>query len=73
MRRLGIGDRHRRQQRLGIGMLRRGEERVFAGELDDLAQIHDRDAMADVLDDGEVVSDEQIGEVELPLEIASAG
>src|SRR6201995_5585896 len=36
---------------------------------DDLAQIHHRDAMADVLDYGKIVSDEQIREVLFTLQI----
>jgi hypothetical protein len=45
-RRLGVGDRYRRQQRLGIGVLRAGEEVALVGDLDDFAQIPDRGAVA---------------------------
>src|SRR5712671_3082024 len=51
-------------------MLRAGEEGSLVGDLDDLAEIHDGDAVADVLDDGEVVGDEQIRKPELALQIA---
>jgi hypothetical protein len=47
-----------------------GEECALVGELDDLAEIHDGDPVADVLDDREVVGDEEIGEPELALQIA---
>jgi len=57
-RRLGVGNRDRRQERLGVGVLRAGEEGALVGELDDLAEIHDRDAVADVLDHRKVVGDE---------------
>ena len=40
------------------------------GDLDDLAEIHDGDAVADVLDDREVVGDEQVGQAELALQVA---
>src|SRR5439155_15776773 len=39
-------------------------------DLDNLAEIHDRDAMADVFDDSEVVRDEEIREAELALQVA---
>ena len=38
-------------------------------DLDDLAEIHDRNAVADVLDHPQIVRDEQIGEPELLLQI----
>ena len=37
--------------------------------LDDLAEIHDRHAITHVLDDRQVVSDEEVREAEVPLEI----
>ena len=68
-RRVGVGHRHGRQQRFGVGMLRIGKQRAARRELDDAAEIHHRDAMADVLDDREVVRDEEIGQAELRLQI----
>ena len=38
--------------------------------LHDLAEIHDRHAIAHIFDDSEVVSDEKVREAEVPLEIA---
>ena len=35
---------------------------------DDLAQIHDGDLVADILDDGEIVRDEQVGQADFPLQ-----
>ena len=64
-----IRHRHRRQQRLRVGMLRRGEQRAPVRQLDDLAEIHHRHAMRHVLDDGEVVADEQQRQAELVLQI----
>src|SRR5215472_8587137 len=49
--------------------MRSGEELALVGELDDLAEIHDRDAVADVLDHREVVSDKQVGKPELALQV----
>jgi hypothetical protein len=34
-RRLGIGNRRRRQQRVGVGVLRAGEQFLLVGELDE--------------------------------------
>src|SRR5438552_12539639 len=57
--RIRYGDR--RQEGLGIGVLRRREQ-LFGGRgLHDPADIHHRDTLADVLDDAQVVSDEEIG------------
>ena len=39
--------RHRRQQRLGVGMLRVLEDLLRGSDLDDPAQIHHRDAIGD--------------------------
>src|SRR5258706_13050339 len=39
------------------------------GEFDDLAEIHDRDAVGQVLDDGHVVADEEERHAGLPLKI----
>ena len=65
-----IGERDRRQQRLGVGVPRRGvQRRACRRDLDDLAEIHHRDAVADVLHHGEIVGDEQVGQAELALQV----
>ena len=46
-----------------------GEQPARAGQLHDLAHVHHRDPLAEVLDDGQVVGDEQVGEVVVLLEI----
>ena len=46
-------------------------ELVAVGELDDLADVHHRDAGRDVPHDREVVGDEEIGQPELLLQILS--
>ena len=50
-------------------MQRVGEEGLLIRVFDDLAEIHDRDAVADVLYDGEIVRDKQIREVLFALQI----
>ena len=64
-----IGHRHRGQQRLRVRHQRLAIEIGGRCELDDLAEIHDRDTRRDVLDDGEIVRDEEIGEATIALEI----
>src|SRR6516225_6093748 len=64
-----LGDGHRRQELSRIGMLRRLEDRLAGAELDELSEIHDGDAMADLFDDGHVVRDEEIGQTLLRLQI----
>ena len=66
---IGVGHRHRRQQCPGIGMQRLAEQRVAVGHLDDAAQVHHRDAVADVAHHGQVVRDEEIGQAQPLLQV----
>src|SRR5262249_52350871 len=59
-----LGDRHRRQKRLRIGMPWGGKDLTARADLHDLTEIHDRDAMADVLDHSEVMTDKEEGKSE---------
>ncbi len=59
-----VRDRDRRQQRPGVRVARRAVELLRRPELDDLAQVHDRHPVADVLHDRQVVGDEQVGQPE---------
>ena len=45
---IGVRNRHRRQQRLRIRMLRVFVQFICIGNLDDLAEIHDCDALGNV-------------------------
>src|SRR5262252_821927 len=56
------------KQGLRIGVERLSAEFERVREFDDLPQIHDRDAVADMRDRGEVVTDEQIADAELLLQ-----
>lgn len=53
---------HSRQQRLGVGVQRIGEELAGWRDLNDAAEIHDRDTICHVPDDAHVVADEEIGQ-----------
>ena len=57
--------RDRGQQRLGIGVLRVGEQLLGRGELDHAAGAHHADALGDVFHHREIVGDEQIGQPQL--------
>ena len=45
------------------------EQLAPVGQLGDPAEVHDRDPVADVLDDAHVVGDEHVGQAELALEL----
>ena len=62
---------HRRagQKRLGVGMARPGEDRLDRPLLHRPAQVHDHDLVGDVAHHAQVVGDEEIGEVELLLQV----
>ena len=68
--RRSIGDRrHLVEERDRIGMVRRGEEGIRRSALDDAAEIHDRDPVADVLHHADVVADEEVGEPEIAPQV----
>ena len=58
-----------RQQRPRVGVAGRSEELIAAARLHDAPGIHDRDAVADVAHDGQVVGDEEVGDAEVALEV----
>src|SRR5215813_7854639 len=64
-----IGYRHRREQCLRVRVQRIAEEFVFRSELDNAAEIHHRDPVADVLDDRQIVCDEKIRQPKLALQV----
>ena len=66
---LGVGDRDRRQQRLGVGVQRAGVELDARGDLDDAAEIHHGDAVADVAHHGKIVGDEDVGQPQPLLQL----
>jgi hypothetical protein len=58
------------QQCLGVRHQWARVELVRLGDLDQPAQVHRAHAIADVLDDRQIVPDEQVGQVKLRLQIA---
>ena len=65
----GIGDRDRPQQSLGIGVARAAADDIGRPDLDDLPEIHDRDAIANAFDDPEIVRHKNIRQPELLLDV----
>ena len=66
----GIGDRDGAEQAPRIGVAGIVEDLRAGAHLDDLAEIHDGDAVADLLDHRHVVRDEEIGDAEFVLQFA---
>ena len=62
-------DRDGREERTGVGMPRVRVEPVRIGDLHDLAEVHDGNAVAQVADDREVVGDEHEREAEVVAEV----
>src|SRR5688572_10414017 len=66
---LGIGHGHGRDEPLRVGIGRAAQDLVTRADLDELAQVHDRDPVREDVDHRQVVTDEQAGELELLLEV----
>ena len=69
--RVGYGCRG--EEGLGVGMLRRAGDGIPRGDLDDLPQVQDRDAVTDVLHHTQSVGDEHVGQTEIFLELEEVG
>jgi hypothetical protein len=65
-----IGDGEGGQERLGVRMERTREQLARFRDLDDLADIHHDHPVADVFDDAEVMTDKEVGEAKLFLQIS---
>ena len=63
----GVGHGHSGEQRPGIGMLGVLIDGFTLGDLDDLAEVHDRHSMADVLDDSQIMGDEKVRQMHFLL------
>ena len=64
-----VRDGYRAQQRLGVRMQRALVQEVTRRQLDDLADVHDRHTVRNVAHHAQVVGNEQVGQVELPLQL----
>ena len=69
--RCNLSARHRDggKERLRVRVQRIGIEPLLWRNLDDLAEVHDRNPVADVADDGEIVRDEKIGQPQARTEL----
>ncbi len=63
-----VGHRDRLDQRLGVGVRWPAVDVIAGPQLDDLAEIHDRDPIREVLHDRQVVRDDDRGALVLGLE-----
>ena len=64
---VGVGAGHRREERLGVRVTRRGVRLLGRRQFHDAAQIHHGDPVADVLRDREIMRDEQVSKPEDPF------
>ena len=69
----GPGSAPPRQERDRVGVTRLLVELDHVGQLDELAEVHHADAIADVLDHRQVVRDEQVRQAELVAQVDRAG
>lgn len=63
-----VRDRNRGEQGLSVGVLRVEVELLIGCKLHYLAQIHDRNLIAEKLDHGQVMCNDDIGKIELLLQ-----
>ncbi len=63
-----VRDGNGRQQGRRIGVPRVDVDLADGADLDDFAEVHDCDAIAEVTDHGQVVGDEEVGESEVSLQ-----
>ena len=69
-----VRHRHGREQRAGVRVARRARTASLGvGDLDDLAEVHHRDPVADVPHHRQVVGDEQVGQAAAPPADRRAG
>ncbi len=66
---LAIDARHRRQQRLGVRVMRPVEHVVGLADLHDPPEVHHRDAIGEVTHHTEIVADEQVAGALLGLQL----
>ena len=57
------------EKRLGVGVQGLVEELLLARQLHGVAEVHDHDRVGDVLDHGEIVADEDVGQAKLVLQL----
>ena len=69
--RVGLG--HGAEKRLGVGVQRLAVDPGAGAEFDDLAEVHDGDAVAQVPHDRQVVRDEEVSEALAGSAVCSTG
>ena len=61
--------RHRGQERPGVRVTRPGEELIGRREFDDGSQVHDRNSLADIPHNREVMRDDQDRQAQIALQL----
>ena len=64
-----VSHRNGRDQAAGVGVDAVGDQLKAVGQLDQLAQIHNTDAVGDMLDNAQVMRDKEVGQPHLLLQI----
>lgn len=67
---LWVGERHRGQEGLGVGVERGGAEGLPGGQVHQAPQVHDGDTAGDLGDDAQVVGNEEVGKAVALLQLA---
>ena len=67
---VGIQNRHGGKKGLRVRVERLRQESFVGGQLDHLSQVHDRDPVADMVDHGEVMGDQDVGKIEFRLQVS---
>ncbi len=63
----GVGSRDGSEEGLGVGVLGCAADLAGRAQLGHSAEVHHQEAMADVLDHGEIMRDEKVGQTMRPL------
>jgi lysophospholipase L1-like esterase len=66
---VGIRNGNRREERLSIGVLSISADVLGGTGLNDVTQVHNGNTVGDVLNDGKVVGNEEIGHTLFPLKL----
>lgn len=65
----GVRNRGSREQRGGVWVQRHVVQLARRSHLDELAEVHDADTVADIFDDWQIVGDEEVSQAKLGLQL----
>ena len=64
-----VGDRHRGEKSLGVGVARTTQDLLGFANLYDVPEVHDGDAVGNQLNNRQVMRDEKVGQSEIRLDV----